>query len=56
MMKKRNVKNVKIMIPKARFASDTFVCDTCGTRMFLKVMGDKTPCRVEGCNGTMNRV
>lgn len=37
--------------------TDSFACDTCSTRMMLKVMGDTTPCKSSsGCNGTMHRV
>lgn len=36
--------------------TDSFACDTCPTRMMLKVMGDTTPCKSSGCNGTMHRV
>lgn len=37
--------------------TDSFACDTCRTRMMLKVMGDTTPCKSSsGCNGTMYRV
>ena len=37
--------------------TDIFACDTCSTRIMLKVMGDTTPCKSSiGCNGTMHRV
>lgn len=37
--------------------TDSFACDTCSTRMMLKVMGDTTPCKSSsGCSGTMRRV
>jgi len=37
--------------------TDSFACDTCPTRMMLKVTGDATPCKSSsGCNGTMHRV
>ena len=49
-------KKNRLMIPVGKFSSDTFVCNTCGARMFLKVWGDETPCRVDGCSGTMKRV
>lgn len=42
--------------PEGKLATDTFVCDTCGCRMMLKILGDKTHCRADGCNGTMRRV
>lgn len=42
--------------PEGKLASDSFVCDRCGCRMFLKVMGNTTHCRAENCNGTMHRV
>lgn len=42
-------------LPVCKCNSDTFVCDTCETRMILKVYGDSTPCRVYGCDGTMHR-
>ena len=37
--------------------TDSFACDTCHTRMMLKVMGDATPCKsCEGCKGMMHRI
>ena len=35
--------------------TDSFVCDICGVRMPLRIIGDNTSCRAEGCNGTMHR-
>lgn len=54
----KNSKNTKKMIlktPVCKCNSDTFVCDTCGCRMILKIYGDTTPCRANSCNGTMRR-
>lgn len=45
----------KLIVPKCKCNSDTFKCDTCGTRMILKIYGDSTSCRAEDCNGTMYR-
>lgn len=37
--------------------TDTFACDTCSTRMKLKIIEDTTPCKSgNGCNGTMYRI
>ncbi len=36
--------------------TDSFSCDTCGGRIMLKILGDTTKCRENGCNGTLHRV
>lgn len=36
--------------------TDSFACDICGGRIYLKIMGDTTHCREAGCNGTLHRV
>ncbi len=43
----------KIIVPKGRFCSDTFVCADCGARGIYKVLGDKRTC--PECGGTMYR-
>lgn len=48
-------KNEKLTVPKCSCCSDTFVCDTCGTRVILRRRGDSIPCTQSGCNGTMRR-
>lgn len=54
-MKDLKKKSKKLLVPSCKCNSDTFKCDTCGHRMILKVYGDSTPCRIEGCSGTMYR-
>ena len=36
--------------------TDTFACDRCGSRIRLKIRGDTTNCREQGCHGTLHRV
>lgn len=36
--------------------TDSFACDTCKGRIYLKITGDTTNCREVGCNGTLHRV
>lgn len=36
--------------------TDSFACDRCGGRIRLKIMGDTTRCRENGCGGTLHRV
>ncbi len=44
-------------IPAVEFASDSFVCDKDPNhRMYLKIYGDTTPCKIRGSSGTMHRV
>ena len=43
----------KIIIPKGRFCSDTFLCSNCGARGIYKVYGDTKTC--PECGGTMYR-
>ncbi len=38
---------------KASHQSDTFICESCGVRMFLKVLGNTAKC--PNCGGTMRR-
>jgi len=45
-----------IQVPDGKLATDSFVCDKCGCRMILKIYGDSTPCKADGCDGTMHRV
>jgi hypothetical protein len=55
-MNKKRSKDLRILkaINKMYFSSDTFVCDRCGNRKFLKIYGDTAPCNE--CGGTMRRV
>lgn len=46
----------ELNIPKCKCNSDTFVCNLHSEhRLILKVYGNSTPCRIEGCKGTMYR-
>ena len=56
-MKPKSKKPItKLIVPKGKCNSDTFLCDTCGTRMILKIYGNSTPCKASGgCSGTMYR-
>lgn len=36
--------------------TDSFACDKCGGRIRLKIQGDTTRCRENGCNGSLHRV
>ena len=42
--------------PNAEGRTDSFCCKKCGGRIMLKVMGDETHCREEGCDGIARRV
>lgn len=55
MKEKDNIRLIRI-IGNKKFYSDSFVCNKCGCRMILKVMGNSTSCKVSGCSGTMYRV
>lgn len=52
---KKDKNLVKLVVPTCKCNSDTFLCDTCGTRVILKRMGNSIPCTQSGCNGTMYR-
>lgn len=36
--------------------TDSFCCQKCGGRIMLKILGDETHCREEGCDGIARRV
>lgn len=42
--------------PNAEGKTDSFCCKKCGGRIMLKVLGDETHCREEGCDGVARRV
>jgi len=42
--------------PNAEGRTDSFCCKKCGGRIMLKIMGDETHCREEGCDGIARRV
>lgn len=50
-----NKKDIRLSVPECKCNSDTFLCDTCGARMILKIYGNTTSCRISGCSGTMRR-